>query len=178
MDGKTFERVTRCLVTSFSRRGIWRGAAGTALGAAVVWLPFMGAARKKRKNAKNSKLKLNAFGCVNVGGKCRGNSANCCSGICDGKKPKKGEKDKSRCVAHDVSTCLAGQDTCESGLIPCGANASCSQTTGRAPFCAGPGDCVACRKDTDCQTDFGAGAACIVCSDCEETGTACVPAAP
>ena len=46
---------------------------------------------------KNKKPKNNAFGCLNVGQACNGKNDKCCSGICDGKKPKKGKKDKSKC---------------------------------------------------------------------------------
>ena len=80
--------------------------------------PSVVGAAKQRKQHRQ-KLKRNAFGCVNVGGKCRGKDGNCCSGICDGKKPKKGKKDTSRCAGHDASTCLAGQDTCAGTFFPC-----------------------------------------------------------
>jgi hypothetical protein len=141
-------------------------------------LPDVTLAKKKKK-----KLQFNQFGCVNVGGKCRGNSANCCSGICEGKKPKKGKKDTSRCVAHGQSTCFAGQNEPFCGgtgevacLTSAGETGECTTTTGNAGYCVRSGRCLACKKDEDCQNnpDFGAGAACTVCTGCTETGgTAC-----
>lgn len=121
------------------------------------------AARKKR--GKRSKLKRNAFGCVNVGGKCRGKDANCCSGICEGKKRKKGKKDTSRCMAHNVDDCPAGANSCLEGIIEC-TNGFCYHTTGRASFCAAGGVCFDCKRDTDCEPLTGPGAACGMCSDC------------
>ena len=47
-------------------------------------------ARKKHKHKKRNKPDNNAFGCLNVGQHCNGKDDKCCSGICDGKKPKKG----------------------------------------------------------------------------------------
>jgi hypothetical protein len=60
-------------------------------------------------------------------------------------------------------------------------------TTGNAPFCGDytgfPGNdlCRDCSQDSDCQEEFGPGAACVVyaglCGEtCPDTGTACVPA--
>ena len=62
----------------------------------------------------------------------------------------------------------------------------CTLTTGNAGFCAafsgGPaGHCRVCRKDADCEPEFGEGAACIVLGGictalCLATGrTACAP---
>jgi hypothetical protein len=132
-------------------------------------------ARKTRK-----KPQLNAFGCLNVGQKCRGNNGLCCSGICQGKKPKQGKKDKSQCVAHDTGECQAEQDSClAEEEIRCGTanGGACVRTTGKAGFCGGgSGACIACEKDTDCQTlGFGENAACVVCrSQCPETITFCL----
>lgn len=150
-------------------------------------------ARKARKRkAKKSKLKRNAFGCVDVGGRCQGKGGNCCSGLCEGKKPKKGKNDVSVCVDHDdAGVCFADSDTCTVGrAVPCNLDnlsCSCVLTTGNAGFC---GDftegaealCRVCTTDTDCQADLGPGAACVllggICSPfCPATGrTACVPA--
>jgi hypothetical protein len=60
------------------------------LGLGAASFPDVLQAKMKRK-----KLKHNQFGCVEVGNACRGNCANCCSGICQGKKPKKGRKTKA-----------------------------------------------------------------------------------
>jgi hypothetical protein len=135
--------------------------------------------RKRRRGGKKQKLQRNAFGCVDIGKACRGNGANCCSGICKGKNPKKGKKDTSSCAAHNVLDCQAGQDSCQGEPVPCGAAGACTITTGQASFCsaAGEGECVACRTDADCEPIRGPGAACIVCpGNCPETTTACFAA--
>jgi hypothetical protein len=172
LDPIRFDTLTRNFTGNASRRGIL----GTWL--AVLGLGTLPPASgvTKQKNRKQ-KLQRNAFGCVNVGGKCRGNDGNCCSGICDGKKPKKGDKDRSRCAGHDASTCLAGQNTCAGTFFPCVSSrsplAQCVITTGNASYCAGDVTCRSCARDTDCPPEeFEAGAACIVCGDCAET-TAC-----
>lgn len=176
--GGAFDAAVRQLAQRLSRRRLWGVASAVALGAAIGRFPASTDARNRnRKKAK--KLQRNSFGCVDVGKACRGNSDNCCSGICEGTKPKKGKKDTSRCLAHNVLECLAGQDACASGFIPCGTDpdSACHQTTGNAAFCAGKGGCAECRKDTDCEGEFGPGAACVVCTDrCPETGTACAAA--
>jgi hypothetical protein len=171
MDGEHFDALARALTGNASRRGILGGGLA-ALGLGTL-RPVVGTARKKRRR----KLQRNAFGCVNVGGKCRGNDDNCCSGICDGKKPKRGEKDRSRCAGHDASTCQAGQDTCAGTFFPCPNSRSpfarCVITTGNAPYCAGDVFCRSCARDADCPLEeFETGAACIVCAGCPET-TAC-----
>ena len=142
-----------------------------------------GAAAKKRKK----KLKRNEFGCVSVGGKCRGRDKNCCSGICREEKPKKGKKDKSRCVAHDAQGCEAGQieGFCGGTNVSCttsnGNSGNCNTTTGNAGYCADSGDCSAgpCKKDADCIPNFGAGAACVLCDDALCVGgTGCASLGP
>jgi hypothetical protein len=130
--------------------------------------------------AKKQKLKRNEFGCVNVGGKCRGKDANCCSNICQGKKPKQGKKDKSHCVAHDEQGCSAGQagDSCGGADVLCttsaGTDGVCETTTGNAGYCASDGSCFPCQKDRDCQSQsqFGPRAACARCATCPG-GTIC-----
>jgi hypothetical protein len=127
-------------------------AAGGAL--ATLW-SLAGIASAPAKKNKQEKLKFNEFGCVDVGGKCRGNDANCCSNICEGKKPKKGKKDKSRCVGHDEQGCRAGQKEDGCGGFNGGFNVSCTTssgdpglcntTTGNAGYCAGDGACVVRR---------------------------------
>jgi hypothetical protein len=140
-----------------------------------------GASAKKRKK----KIKRNAFGCVNVGGKCRGKNAVCCSGICQGKKPKKGERDKSRCVAHDQTSCQAGQTTnaCGGVNVLCTTSTgepggACLTTTGGAGYCAASIDCptqaINCTNDADCRERCGPRAGCVLCPDsepCEATGS-------
>jgi hypothetical protein len=179
--------LTRALTRLPSRRDVLRGLAAAGLGLAVLRGSGAADAKKKRKHKKKqSKLQRNEFGCVEVGGKCQGKSANCCSGVCEGKKPKRGKKDRSRCVAHNTAgVCSADTDICTVGQavlcspdpdFPC----NCTLTSGNAGFCIGaPAQCRVCRKDTDCEAEFGPGAACIVlggmcAASCLETGgTAC-----
>jgi hypothetical protein len=180
MDNRTFDDLTRVLSAVASRRAAVSAAAGAALGLIAPRLPGAEASAKRRKRKdKNKKPVLNEFGCVDVGGQCRGNDGLCCSGICQGKKPKKGEKDKSRCAAHDTGGCQAGQDVCAGEAVSCEGTGSCFRTTGKGSFCGGKGACAECTQDRDCQPIFGEGAACIVCADlCEATGrTACFPVA-
>jgi hypothetical protein len=134
-----------------------------------------------KSKSRKQKLKRNAFGCVNVGGACRGRDAVCCSGICDGKKPKSGEKDRSRCVAHHQGICTPEDRACTDDAAPTPCNperpsASCFRTTGRAGFCGDdviPG-CIPCQKDADCHEQLSQGAACVVCAGCPN-GATCIP---
>ena len=137
--------------------------------------------KKKKNRNKNNKPENNAFGCLNVGQHCNGSNDKCCSGICDGKKPKKGKKDTSECVAHNVNSCDDAFDTCEGVPATCGLAGACFKTTGNAPFCAGGnGECRPCSRDIDCLNQgFGVGAACVVCnSECAliSGGTVCFAA--
>ena len=177
MDAVRFDRLVKGLAGVTSRRAMLQLAA-LGLGAALP----TGWARAK-KNKHKSKLKRNDFGCVDVGKPCRGKSANCCSGVCEGKKPKKGKKDKSRCVDHDAGSCQPEQDACVAPTAPCAEGAECFRTTGKGSFCglAGDGACAACQKDADCEArGFGPGAACVICPPPCPTSpfTACVPPAP
>jgi hypothetical protein len=170
MDDIWFDRLTRRLVLG----GFACGPLATLLGCDFV---------TAKKGKGKERLKRNQFGCVDVGGKCRGNDANCCSGICEGKKPKKGKKDKSRCVAHDAGSCVAGQrpEFCGAsvgGNLSCttsiGTPGICHTTTGNAGYCGGKILCTACQRDADCQESCGLLAACLQCDFCGETGgTAC-----
>lgn len=167
MDSTRFDGMTRALVGG-SRRGVLAGLAGS-LGLAVITRPGIDARKKKKKRKKQTpKVGPNAYGCVDVGKPCRGNSGNCCSGICEGNKPRKGKKDTSRCVAHNTGGCQATDDYCKTGVaVACGTSSICLETTGKAPFCGlddGTAACAACTRDADCETaGFGSGAACIVC---------------
>jgi hypothetical protein len=172
-DGEHVDALTRVLPGNASRGGVVAGALA-ALGLEAL-LPLGEAAKWKKQ--REQKLKRNQFGCVNVGGKCRGKDNNCCSGICNGKKPKKGERDKSTCAGHDAGVCQAGQDTCAGTVFPCPNSKSqfarCVTTTGNAPYCAGAMCSAGPARDADCPPEeFEAGAACILCGDCAET-TAC-----
>jgi hypothetical protein len=137
-------------------------------------------AKKHKKKKKKNKPQTNAFGCLNVGQHCNGKDDTCCSGICDGKKPKKGKKDKSKCVGHDANICQSGFDLCQGVIATCSNGGACVTTTGNAPFCAGgTGVCTVCSRDPDCvAAGFGTLAACVVCnSECPETGgTVCFAA--
>ena len=167
MDAARFDALTRSLSAPTRRRLLLAGIAA-ALGLLSAGLPDRIDANQRKK-----KLKRNAFGCVNVGGTCRGKDKNCCSSICRGKKPKKGEKDTSRCVAHDAQGCVAGQieDFCGGTNVSCttstGTPGRCNTTTGNAGYCAGDGSCAvgSCKKDADCVPAFGVGAACVVCDN-------------
>jgi hypothetical protein len=164
VDHHRFDQIARTLSTVQSRRGLLG-----ALGLGAILLPGTAGAKKKKK------AKFNKFGCVNVGDYCKNNNQ-CCSGRCEGKKGK------TRCSAHDASTCRAGQNACDDAAgVPCvsstGANtASCDTTTGNAPYCTADGDCFACKKDADCVPFCGAQAACVKCAACADEGvvTACV----
>jgi hypothetical protein len=171
MDGSQFDDLIRSLTSS--RRALVGGVFVTAAG----WLGATGTgAKKRRRHKKKKKLQLNGFGCVDVGGNCFGNSAKCCSGICEGSGKT------SRCVAHNELGCDADDETC-SELVLCGTQGTCYRTTGKAAFCGNVNtcDCGTCHKDSDCEAQFGPGAACVVCSgDCAgvngSQGTACVSA--
>jgi hypothetical protein len=180
MDGTHFDDLTRSLTDS--RRSLLGGAIAAATGLSGV---RFAEARKKRKHKKRKPIaKPNAYGCLEVGDPCK-SADQCCSGICEGKKGKR------KCVAHDVAICQVDSDSCSGGEgVLCGTNnplCACTLTTGNAPFCGDytgfPGDalCRDCRQDTDCEAEFGPGAACVIysglCAEiCPDTGTACVPA--
>jgi hypothetical protein len=189
MDASRFDRLARSFGTGSSRRRLLR------LGAVALGLGVAAGPAGEETLAKKKKIKKNEFGCVNVGGKCRGKDNKCCSGICKGKKPKKGEKDKSKCQAHDTGVgCVAGQQSAfcrigsvlEMGLdsegmeVPncttaAGVPGTCETTTGNAPYCVFTGECFSCSKDTDCEGVCGPQAACVRCVGCDETGgTGCV----
>jgi hypothetical protein len=172
VDCNRFDRLTRSFSTLLSRRTF-----ASALGLGALSLPSLADAKKKhhrkhKKHKHKKKVKRNDFGCVNVGKFCK-NNGQCCSGICQGKKGKK------KCKAHDESTCQPGQDVCLGIEVECittlGDSGACVRTTGNASYCFASGDCFPCTRDPDCESTFGAGAACIVCAECAITGnTACV----
>jgi hypothetical protein len=188
LDPFRFDDLARSLGKTSPPRRFFGGLAASALGL-VALLPVAEAKKKHKHKGKKSRLTRNDFGCVDVGGACLGNSANCCSGICDGRKPRKGRKDTSVCVGHDdAGICSADSDSCIPGQdVLCGAdndNCFCVKTTGSAGFCGdftafSDTNCRDCTKDADCQIDLGPGAACVVlggtCSEeCPDTGRACV----
>jgi len=178
MDSYRFDALTRSLTVAGSRRH----ALAAALGG-LITLGALSADAKKDKRTKK-KPKLNAFGCVDVGKACQGNDSKCCSGICQGKKPKKGEKDKSKCVAHNTGGCTAERSACFTGNQSslCGPQALCLATTGNAGFCADStsfsqeANCRACSTDQDCEAaGFAPGSACVLINQgfCATSNTTC-----
>src|SRR5262245_17883221 len=97
------EALARVLAAGESRRVLTRVMASLTFGGFFTRAGMVGAKRKKGKR-KRKPLALNEFGCVNVGGVCRGKNRVCCSGHCQGKKPKPGQRDRRRCVAHDTGS--------------------------------------------------------------------------
>jgi hypothetical protein len=200
MDTRRFQAITRSLCVCPSRRDILRGLTGTGLLSLFRWPQWESeVAAKKKRNKKHKQKKskaplppplppppFNAFGCLEVGQPCQGDSALCCSGICDA--------GTSTCVAHNSGTCFPDTTLCASDFpLGCGSNPSeclCMLTTGNATFCADLSHlsdlddfseaCRFCSTDTDCQEELGSGAACVVLAGactpfCLSTGrTACV----
>ena len=172
MDGSRFDTWTR-------RRFGW------AAGGALAALTSFGLDGAEAKKMKRKKPRPNAFGCLDVGQACRGKNARCCSGICRGKKPEKGTRARSRCVAHDTGGCQAGQQGsfCGGANVGCTTSAGiegvCDTTTGNAGYCAFTTTCSPCRKDADCRPVCGPGAACVKCAACiDDGGTRCVGIGP
>jgi hypothetical protein len=178
MDETRFDHLIRTLTDS--RRSLLGAALGLAAGTRCA--ADADAKKRRKRRRKKQRPAFNQYGCVNVGGKCFGNSGNCCSGICEGTGAE------SRCVAHHAEDCVVSDDTCQE-FTPCGPipKGACYRTTGNAGFCGNPGlcDCSTCSKDTDCEAQFGPGSACVVCSTSEVScvgvkgskGTACLPPA-
>lgn len=140
--------------------------------------------KNRNKNKKKNKAEANAFGCLNVGDRCDSTNLECCSGVCQKESGGKGKNRKSFCVSHDEGSCRPDQDICvgeDEAAAQCDVDGICFRTTGQAGFCGRveAGECLACRTDTACEALFGPGAACVVCSDCDDEtgGTACVPRA-
>lgn len=181
MDGHGFDELVRSLTGS--RRLLLSGALVVAAG----W--FGGgnaAARKRRANKKRKKAKPNAFGCLNVGQRCRGASTLCCSGVCGGKKPKQGKQDKRRCIAHSAGACTPQRSFCivddarDSLCNLPDLNSVCWTTTGNAGFCGTAVgfnpviSCQRCQKDKDCEAlGFQRGSACVVTQVGESCGEVC-----
>jgi hypothetical protein len=173
VDAERFDDVTRLLATTAPRRVALAALAGTSLTVLVYAVGWEAADAKRRKRkGKRKNIKRNAFGCVDVGKACRGKDANCCSGTCQGKKPKRGKRDKSRCVAHNTGGCQPEDDNCAGLLMGCGEFRSgiCYRTTGKGSFCARAAFCGECAKDVDCIAITGPGSACGFCP-----GGGCAP---
>lgn len=193
MDAAHFDRMTRTLAGSVSRRTALRIAAVVATMAANQAASGVHAkatgkknkARRRRRRNSNAQIPAveptpNAYGCLSVGQPCLGQNELCCSGLCEGPEPKKGKQDQRTCAARNTGDCVAAQDSCLVGQnVPCLSNGVCTQTTGQSTFCAwlGVGKCMECKHDADCFL-LGPGAACIVCPvSCPQSTTACFAAA-
>lgn len=187
METHQFDSLSRSISRLLSRRALTATLGMAALGG---WSPTE-ARRKKKKKKKNrgngggndggnngggngQQVVLNPFGCVDVGNFCQSGDQ-CCSGICT----------DAQCQAHDVSTCVTGQQDVVCGgtnvfcQAPNGNDGLCTTTTGNAGYCLGDRECFACSKDADCTTICGPDAACAVCTGCTATGgTACVGPVP
>jgi hypothetical protein len=156
---------------SWTRRRVGL-AAGGVMSAVLGALARGDTAAKKRRKRKKPPLVFNQFGCVDAGNPCRGNDALCCSGICEGKKPKKGRKDRRRCAAHDTGGCPVGHAPCTTPHTACTTSAGltgfCATTTGNAAYCTTGtgGECFPCTRDADCRQVCGMAAACITCLGC------------
>jgi hypothetical protein len=165
VDAERFDSVARSLAITAPRRVALVALTGsvlTILKSGVGWQTTD--AKRRKGKGKRKKIQRNSFGCVDVGKACAGKDANCCSGICHGRKPKKGKKDKSRCVAHNTGSCQPENNACVDPVITnCGAFGVCLRTTGKASFCAGLGICEVCARDSDCDAMTGPGSACIHC---------------
>lgn len=189
MDGSHFDNIVRTLM------GSRRSLVGGGLAVAAGWLGLADAqTKRKRKHKKRvRKRKPNDHRCLEVGQACNGDSAACCSGICESTMPTVGMTETSRCIARVTSVCDAQADSCTTGVaLACDANnpdCTCLRTTNNAPFCgdvtAGSAAlCRECRRDANCTEEFGPGAACVVVGGfcdayCPGTGgTACVRACP
>ena len=173
MDPRRFDALARALAAALPRRFLLGGLAG-ATGLAAAGRP------QQERGKKRNKPKKNAFGCLDVGKKCNGKNAKCCSGVCKGKRPRRGEKDKSNCAAHNAGGCRAGDDSLRGDQVPCGVVGICLRTTGKASFCGVSGlECGDCRKDAECTARLGPGAACVVDPNCPtDPATMCRGADP
>jgi len=213
MNRNHFDALARSLGASASRRELGRTLAGGGLGALVAsafgTLDVDAKQKPKRKKTRKKPKKkpqpqpeprsepqtppplvFNEYGCIEVGQPCRGDSALCCAGICQGAAPDEGQPDQSRCVPHDVGNCgqnAAGVCLAVNPALSLCNNASCFcfGTTAGSNVCGdsfGPSGTrgAACQKDADCVAlGFPAGSACAPvsegnCSGYTENGMACV----
>jgi hypothetical protein len=174
MDDSRFDRLARRLGNVLPLQVVRRGALGLAL---AGFLPSLAVARRRRKR-KRKPLLLNEFGCVPVGQPCKGNGENCCSGICEGSPPRKGNPDRSRCAGHHAGNCQPGSPLGTKCTTHAGESGVCTTTTGAAGYCARIGGCSdePCRKDADCGSGLPYGSrACVRDPSCPG-GTSCAVA--
>jgi hypothetical protein len=158
-----FDALSRSLGTGASRRSALAGVLGALGGGA---LPLVTGLAKSKKSRKKNRPKPNAYGCLNVGQRCNGKNSKCCSGICRGKKPQKGKRDKRRCVAHDTGGCVVSERQCGAKVPTCTTSVNhvggCLTTTGNGPYCADFITGHLCSKDADCRAVCGPLAACFI----------------
>jgi hypothetical protein len=177
---KRFDALARTLISIASRRQLLRGLVAAGFGVDVARSPALVDARRKRKRKhkkKEKKATPNEFGCFEVGDPCK-SEADCCSGICEGKK----------CRAHDTGTCnQKAPGTCEAGnpletLCNGRTDCACLRTTADSNACAqlGTDACADCQKDADCAAlGFPPGTACapfagdLACTGVCESGMVC-----
>ncbi|MCC7024100.1 MAG: hypothetical protein IT338_14850 [Thermomicrobiales bacterium] len=157
MDSEGFDALTRTTMLSSSRRG---ALVGFALGA----LGFL----------RSSGDVAAVLGCKSAGKRCR-KSAECCEGICKGKKKRR------RCRRR---VCKPGQTFNECGgvSLTCtsveGNLGTCATTTSNKGYCASGVYCIPCTTDADCVSHCGPHAACLDCAIYCGAGKACAgPAA-
>ncbi len=179
MNATRFDHLARALTGVSSRRRLLEGLTGAAGGLASMRLRDIADARNRRPPKKLPNL--GPFGCQKVGGRCNGKNGLCCSGLCVGKTPKAGEKDRSHCVARNTSAeCGPDHDHCDA-TVTCTTSAGnpgeCAFTTGRGGYCFDIDQSnLSCRRDPECQQVLGASAACVWC---QSTGLAhCVGVQP
>lgn len=175
MDGSQFDNGIRSIAESRrSLLAVVLAATAARLGVSAT------DARKKRKPKKRKPKKAapNEFGCLEVGDPCK-NAAQCCSGICEGKK----------CRSHDTGTCnQKGPEICVIDpplSLTCDNDATCRcfATTAGSIACTRfePAvSCVECQRDPDCEAQgFPTGTVCAPfsvgpCAGQCESGMACL----
>jgi hypothetical protein len=198
MEAQRFDHFARSLGRSTARRRLLAGLAVSPIAGLLAAGHFdrVVAKKKQKKSKKAPRPVFNEFGCLDVGQPCRGNGTLCCSGVCKGKKPKKGKRDTRTCAAHHTGDCTPQRNYCTPEHPPVLAlcnlpadTAFCMVTTGNAAFCASllgfdeAVHCQACTKDADCLTlGFPPGSACVQtggqCTACGATqDRACFPPA-
>jgi hypothetical protein len=174
MDAPRFDRLTRSLTNTPSRRRLLGGLVAT-LGLAAVGFPRAAEGKKKRKN-KNKRKKTCKDNTTKCGKKacCRADQI-CVGGQCVDDVPEPECLSDDDCADNEVfqdgqcvtalGTCPAGADRCGGILdIPCNDNDLCTcfrSTKGdtRCGFAPDDTTCGDCTADTDCGA-FGPGAFC------------------
>jgi hypothetical protein len=181
MDGHRFDRLTRALTRTASRRSLVAMALVTAPG----WLTPLESGAKTTGKDKPKRPKPNQYGCLAVGARCK-RASQCCSSRCNGKPGKK------TCRAHGTGTCKqGGPGLCqvpadEIPLVTCNniPTCLCARTTAGSNYCfnnaADVEPCTDCRDDADCEAlGYPRGSACApvstgICTGVCQSGMACL----